>query len=119
MVLPPGETEAGSAGEQPDRGIARPTVCQGRISEAAPDPRWWLGGLLLPSPLATRVHALNTPRASLPGLLRRSRGAARGCLCCRAIGPSCRPALARLLGPVAGDVQLHDHAVMHQPVDRR
>jgi hypothetical protein len=33
----PGETEAGSAGAQPDQGITRPTVRQGCILHAAPD----------------------------------------------------------------------------------
>src|SRR5947209_13384605 len=31
MVLPPSETEAGSAGTQPDQGITRPMVCRKAI----------------------------------------------------------------------------------------
>src|SRR5215213_7059021 len=53
----PGETEAGSAGEQPDRGIARPTVRQGCILSCGPRPRWWSGGLF-PPPLGHRSPCL-------------------------------------------------------------
>ena len=66
----PGETEAGSAGEQPDQGITRPTVRQGCISTRAPPTQVVRGPGGFP-PLDTGVHAWKTllplPSASPPG----------------------------------------------------
>jgi hypothetical protein len=53
----PGETEAGSAGEQPDQGIARPMVRQWCIP-IGPHPRRWLGAYFLPCPIGHQSYAL-------------------------------------------------------------
>jgi hypothetical protein len=57
--LPPGETEAGSAGEQPDQGITRPTVRQW-ASPAGPLP-FQVQGASFFSPIGHRSYALKTP----------------------------------------------------------
>ena len=55
-VRSPGETEAGSAGTQPDQGITRPTVCRWH----SPDPGQHPGRGLSP-PSDTGVHASENP----------------------------------------------------------
>src|SRR5262245_66454933 len=92
--------EAGSAGAQPERGIARPTVYRGYI------PRWPPPTLVAGGPFSPSVTGV-MPAKTHPAACRDS------------LFASSIQRLLQFLRPVTSPPDVQHHALVHQPVQHR